>query len=166
MPETKPGSSTQQDISAHPEGAAPLSQQQLAARAPRNRRPSPQMRKVCELMAHEGLSLPQAAKRAEITRDSAVRAFHKANVKTYFNQLVAEIRANAAQQAYLRINHIGQTANSETVKLDANKWVAGVDGIAAVKRIEGRHSVNHTFGGFDFTDAMQDVTPEDDGHTD
>lgn len=119
-----------------------------------------------EIMANEGVALPIAAQRAGASVQAMKQAFRRPHVKQAYNQLIADIRANAAQGAYLRINHISQTAQSETVKLDANKWVAGVDGIAAVKRIEGKHSVNHTFGGFEYGHDMQDVTPGDGGDTD
>jgi hypothetical protein len=108
------------------------------------------MTQVLELMAYEGLSLPHAAQRASMKLESARKAMAKPHTKVAFNQLVAAIRENAGQAAYLRLNHMSQTAQSETVKMEANKWVAGVDGIAALKRVEGKHTVSHTFGGFEY----------------
>ena len=111
---------------------------------------SNQMAQVLEIMAYEGLSLPMAAERVGMKLASAKNAMAKPHTKHAFNQLVAAIRENAGQAAYLRLNHMSQTAASETVRMEANKWVAGVDGIAALKRVEGKHTVSHTFGGFAF----------------
>lgn len=116
----------------------------------RRGRLSAQLKTVIELMAYEGLPLPVAAERANMAVASAKDAFRKPHVKQALNQLVTEIRSGAAQAAYLRINHMSHSVSSEDVKLRANQWVAGVDGIAAVKKVEGRHTHNHTFGGFEF----------------
>lgn len=109
---------------------------------------SPKLATMLEIMAYEGVSLPLAAERAGMAVSSAKKAMAKPHVKTSFNQLVADIRANAGQAAYLRIARLSEEATSETVRLEASKWVAGVDGIAALKKVEGKHSVSHTFGGF------------------
>ncbi len=117
------------------------------------RRMSDQLRTALEAMAHEGLSLPLAAGRAKMAPESLKAAFRRPHVKQAYNQLVMEIRNNAGQSAFLRINHLSQTADSETVKLEANKWVAGVDNIAPIKRVEGRVQVSHSFAGFTFDDG-------------
>lgn len=129
---------------------------------PRRGRFGPQLREAMEAMAHEGISIKDAAIRAKMHIEALRRAFRKTHVKQAYNQLIADIRANAGQLAYLRINHLGQTAISENVKLEANKWVAGVDNIAPIKRVEGRVQVSHSFGGFTFGD--DDVI--DGSHTD
>ena len=125
-------------------------------------RVSPQMREVIRIMAEEGEDLATAAQRVGIVKSSAIRAFNKPHVRSLYNQHVADIRANAAQAAYLRMNHLSKTAKSEQVKAEANKWVAGVDGIAALKRVEGRMHHQHTFGGFDYSEAgpIVDVSPD------
>lgn len=121
-----------------------------------------QLKTALEAMAHEGLSLPLAAAHAKMNILSLKAAFRKNHVKQAYNQLITDIRNNAGQSAYLRINHLSQTADSETVKLEANKWVAGVDNIAPIKRVEGRISHIHAFAGFAFgDDEAVDVTPLD-----
>jgi hypothetical protein len=45
---------------------------------------------------------------------------------------------------------MSETAASETVKLDAYKWIAGVDNIAPIKRVEGRMTHTHAFQWFGF----------------
>lgn len=129
---------------------------------PQRVRISEQMREVIRLMADEGIDIATAAQRVGIVKSSAIRAFNKPHVRSLYNQHVADIRANAAQAAYLRMNHLSKTATSEQVRADANKWVAGVDGIAALKRVEGRMHHQHTFGGFDYSEAgpIVDVSPD------
>lgn len=113
------------------------------------------------LMAEEGLTAIEAAKRVGIRPNNFTRTFNRPEIRAAYNQLLKEIRDNAAQLAYLRINHMGKSANSEHVRLDANKWVAGVDGISPVQKVEGRHLHKVQFGGFDYGDSPLDVTPED-----
>lgn len=119
-------------------------------------------REAFEAMAYEGIDLHSAAQRVGMRPDNLARAFKKKNVRRAYNQLIKAIRENAAQGAYMRINHISKTSASDHVKLDANRWIAGVDGISPVQKVEGRHLHRHDFGGFDYGDAeARDVTPED-----
>jgi hypothetical protein len=118
---------------------------------------STQMKDVLELMAYQGLNVRNAATKIGWEPASAVRAFGRPHVKDAYYQLVREIRSNAAQEAYLRINSMANEADSEHVRLAANQWIAGVDGIAAVKRVEGRMTVSHQFAGFDYGEAMGEV---------
>lgn len=149
-----------QDIGGAARHASLPKARAIPTKASPRARLSNQMTKVLELMAYEGLSLPHAAQRADMKLESARKAMAKAHTKVAFNQLVAAIRENAGQAAYLRLNHMSQTAQSETVKMEANKWVAGVDGIAALKRVEGKHTVSHTFGGFSY--GERDTSTADD----
>jgi hypothetical protein len=113
-------------------------------------------------MAYEGLSLHLAAKQHKIRPDNFTRTFNIPAVRRVYNQLVKSIRDNAGQQAYVRMVNLSQTSQSDHVKLEANKWIAGVDGIAALKRVEGRMQHSHTFGGFDYPEPdTVDVTPLD-----
>ena len=109
-----------------------------------------------ESMAHEGLSLHEAAKRHDMRRDNLRRAFERPQVKAVYNDLVAFVRDNGAQSAYLRIVELSQTAKSETVRLEACKWLAGVDGLSPVKRADLRHVHNVTFKGFDYGDMAKE----------
>jgi len=126
---------------------------------------SAKLKNAIELMASEGLTAKQAAPRAGMKLQSLQKALRRKHVIASVNQLSAEIRSGAAQRAFHRIDHAGATAKSEAVKLEANKWVAGVGNIAPVKRIEGRMSHSVTFGGFDYGETEPepiDVTPGDD----
>tara|TARA_R110002096_G_scaffold316691_1_gene511169 strand:+ start:1082 stop:1438 length:357 start_codon:yes stop_codon:yes gene_type:complete len=103
-------------------------------------------------MATEGLPLPQAAEQANITRDSAARAIKKKHVINLLKQRLKEVRDNAAQEAYLRINHLARTADNKRLAFDASRWVAGVDGISPVQKVQGQHHHSHSFEGFEYPD--------------
>jgi hypothetical protein len=114
-------------------------------------------------MAATGQTLKDSAKATGMNVQAAQRAFRRQHVKRAFNQLVAEVRENAAQQAYLGIVNLSHNAQSDRLKFDTRKWIAGVDGISPVQKVEGRHHHNVQFGGFDYGDEDTiDVTPEDD----
>lgn len=115
-------------------------------------RVSREMIAVLEVMADAGLKIRDAARRVGMNPDSAVRAFNRQHTKAAYNQMVKDIRNNAGQKAFLRINHLAQHADSETVKLEANRWLAGVDGLAPVRRVEGAVAFLHQFSGFDYDD--------------
>ncbi|MFT5799678.1 MAG: hypothetical protein ACI84R_003756 [Candidatus Azotimanducaceae bacterium] len=88
--------------------------------------------------------------------------YAQAHVLQLFNRRVKDVRENAAQGAYLRIAHQLVNSPNEFVKLDANKWVAGVDDISPVQKVEGRHSIARTFTGYEYPDLEPvDVSPED-----
>ena len=115
-------------------------------------RVSAKMQAVVEIMAHEGLSLDVAAKRIKMDQRSARRAFKRPIVRAAFNALVKEVRENSAQQSFLRINNLSQRETNDRLKLEANKWVAGVGGISPVQKIQGQHQVAHSFAGFTYDD--------------
>lgn len=121
-------------------------------------------REALEAMAFEGLPLPYAAKRHDIRPDNLAKAFNKAHVRRAYNQVVKAIRDNAAQAAYMRINHLSMTSKSDQVRFKANEWVAGVDGISRVQKVEGQHHHSHTFGGFEYDDpkTIEGTATEDD----
>lgn len=119
------------------------------------------MRRCVEIMATEGLDLPAAAEKAGIHRDTAVRNMRKPHVLKLFNQMVRDVRDNAAQQAYLRINHASQAAESERLRFDASRWVAGVDGVSPVSKVHGHHYHAHAFAGFEYPDLETEATEAD-----
>lgn len=118
-----------------------------------------------ELMLHEGVSSFLAAKRCGLRPDNLMRARNSKQVVKYWNHTVAQQRANSAQEAFQRINHLSQETQSDHVKLEANKWVAGVGGVAPIKRVEGKFSHSVSFGGFEFDEPEPepiDITPKHD----
>jgi myo-inositol catabolism protein IolC len=129
-------------------------------KVPKAARLSAKMRAVLEHMAETGDDLKTTANLKGMNIQAAQRAFRKPHVKKAFVLMCSEVRDNAAQSAYLRINNMAQTAESERLKFDASKWVAGVDGISPVQKSDNRHQHNVTFGGFTYPDLeAKDVTP-------
>lgn len=125
-------------------------------------RVSAKMRATLEFMASEGLGVKQAAVKAGMKEESAMKAFRKPHIKRLYNQMAKDVIDGAAQAAHLRINHTSKTAASEHVRLEANKWVAGVGGISPVQKVQGQHHHSHQFGGFEYDDPRPvDVTPSD-----
>lgn len=123
---------------------------------------SAETRAAVEHMANTGASCTAAADHAKMTKDGLARALKKPHVKALLNQMIADVRENAAQLAYIRLNVMSQTAVSEHVKADTNKWIAGVDGISPVQKVQGQHHITHKFEGFDYDDPdVVDVTPPD-----
>ena len=89
-----------------------------------------------EAMAYEGVPLRTAADRFDIRQSNLRRSFENPRVKAIYHKLLEYIRQNVGQEAYMRIVELSQSAKSETVRADCNKWLAGVDSIAPVKRVE------------------------------
>lgn len=117
-----------------------------------------------DIMIDKGLSDTYAAQQAGCRLDNLRRSMrHPSNI-AYFNQRISEIRANQGQAAYIRNIELAQTATSEHVKADLNKWLAGVDGISAVQKVSGTMQHNHQFGGFayekpDPAQSAKNITP-------
>lgn len=112
--------------------------------------------KALELMAYEGKSSRTAAQAAGIEHRSLLRALRRPHVQTLINQIFKAMTEGAAHRAFTRMENLAETAQSEHVKESANKWIAGVGGLAPVKRVEGNINHNHTFGGFDYDDPAPD----------
>ena len=108
------------------------------------------LRKAILLMATEGISRPLAAKRVGMRPDNLAAAMRRPQTITLFNQTVRDIRDNAAQAAYLKINHLAETTVNERMKFDSSRWIAGVDGISPVQKVQGTHHHMHQFGGFTY----------------
>ena len=113
-------------------------------------------------MIHRGASPQSAAEAHGIRLTNLRRALARPHVRAAYNQTLKAVRDGAAQQAYLRINGMAQEAQSDRLKFDANRWIAGVDGISPVQKVEGRVSHNVQFTGFDYPDlGAKDITPKD-----
>lgn len=109
---------------------------------------SAQMQGVLQLMIETGAPVRDAARQVGMSPDAAVKAFKRPHVKVLYAQMVREARANAGQRAFLRVDHLSRTADSEHVRLEAGKWIAGVEGIAPLKRVAGVFMHQHQFAGF------------------
>lgn len=115
-----------------------------------------------EEMAYEGKPIALAAKHHKIRTDNLTRAFNRPKIRKVYNQIVKSIKEGAGVQAYIRNIDLSVNSASDHVKADLNKWIAGVDGIAALKRVEGRMHHTHSFDGFEYPDEEPpiDITPD------
>lgn len=119
-------------------------------------------RNAIMLMVWEGYTLRDAALAVGMKVDTFRRNMTKKHVKAVYNQEFNRLKSGAAVQAYTRIAARAAGANSETVAQRADEWLAGVEGISPVKKVEGSHSHSVTFGGFAFARDTVDVTPDHD----
>lgn len=111
-----------------------------------------------EATAYEGLSPHVAADRPGIRKANLLRAFDAPKACAVFQELVEYICQNVGQQAYKRIVELSQTTKSEAVRADCNKWLASVDNIAPMKRVESDHQHQVQFGSF----IVNNCEPDDD----
>ena len=114
-----------------------------------------------ELMAWEGLPLHEAAKRTGMRNDNLRRTFNLPKVQQRWSIVVRHIRKNEGQAAIARISDLSRNANSEHVRLEASKWLAGIEGTAPVTRVQGEFRHRLEFSGYEY--PTLDVTPEKDG---
>lgn len=123
---------------------------EMASKPPIKGRVTPTTRAALEFMAQTGADRPTAAKEVGMHPESLARALRRPHVKAVLNQMIADVRENAAQRAYLRVNNLAATTENERMRFDASRWVAGIDGISPVQKVQGSHHHNHQFGGFEY----------------
>ena len=114
-----------------------------------------------ELMAWEGLPLHEAAKRTGMRNDNLRRSFNLPKVQRRWNLVTRHIRRNEGQAAIARISDLSRNAKSEHVRLEASKWLAGIEGTAPVTRVQGEFRHRLEFSGYEY--PTLDVTPAKDG---
>lgn len=130
---------------------------------------SPRVRKAIAYMVWDAMDRTAAAERAGITSDNLRKALKQPKVKALMAQEFKELREGAPIEAYANIRELGHTAKSEDVRLRSNQWVAGVDGLAPVTKVQGQMKVSHAFEGFAYPGATIEGTAstvpiaEDDG---
>ena len=105
-----------------------------------------------EIMAWQGIPLHKAAELVGMRRDNLERAFNLPHVHQRWNLLTRYIRQGEGQAAVARIAELARTARSEHVRLAANEWLAGVEGVAPISRVQGVFRHTHNFGGFEYPD--------------
>lgn len=102
----------------------------------RKLRISARVKDALSLMVYEGKSRKEAANTAGITDHGLYQALSRPHVKAYRNKLLADLRDSAAARSVARVDRLADTAQSEHVKLEANKWLAGLEGVSPVQRSE------------------------------
>ncbi len=141
---------------------------------PSKGRISPRLRRAVEAIVWEGADRAKAAEIAGMHPNSLRLAFKRPHVKALMRKEFAELREGAPFKAYANIVQLGDAANSEDVRLRANQWVAGVDGLSPVTKVSGQISVRHGFEGYayqppgmaDTSSAIVDAQPIDNNDDD
>ena len=111
------------------------------ARAPKQVRISARVKTAIEQMVDHGRNRAEAAQIAGIADDSLYRALTKPEVLAYRNHRMRVIRESAASRTIAKAEALMDSAESEHVKLDATKWIAGLEGISPVSKSES--VINH-----------------------
>ena len=125
----------------------------------RPKRMSRAMQDAIRLMVWEGKSRKEAASLSGVNEHSLYCALCKPHVVKWQNEQVLALRRGEVGRAYGRIARMAEDAASEHVKLSANQWIAGVDGLAPVSKVDVNARVQHSFVDYDYADAI-DVTPD------
>ena len=93
---------------------------------------------------------------------SLYRAMRLPHVLSALRQEFDNRRSGEPFRAYARQVELAESANSEDVRLRANQWIAGCDGIAPVAKVAIQAQVSHSFDGIGFAPRTVDITPEAD----
>lgn len=93
-------------------------------------------------MVNEGLSRADAATKAGITDNWLYSQMRKPEVLSLQRELMQMLRTSEASRTIARAAKLADTAESEHVKLQANTWLAALEGIAPVQRTENIHHLN------------------------
>lgn len=119
-------------------------------------------RKIMHNMIHKGQSLWDAAIEVNLSFEAAQRLNDKPLFWDTYAQEVEKLRENGSAVAYATIHRLQTQDVGAGVKLNAAKWVAGVDGVAPVTKLEAKHQHHVKFEGFRYErPSMKDVTPGD-----
>ncbi len=102
------------------------------AREPRIR---PALSEAIRFMVFGGLSRQEAAAAVGMSDHGLRKAFHKPHVKKLHAQEVKDLRSGASIRAYSRMVDLAENSRSEHVRFRANVWIAGVGGLASVKKV-------------------------------
>lgn len=90
-------------------------------------------------MVFEGLRRDKAAAKAGIADHTLYQALRKPSVLAYLNSQQQVLRTSAAARSVARIDNLADEAESEHVKLNANTFLLGLEGIQPVQRTENIH---------------------------
>jgi uncharacterized membrane protein YdfJ with MMPL/SSD domain len=97
---------------------------------------TPKQRALVDAMVGDGLPRKDAAKAVGITDETARASLLKPQVLAYLNQQKEMLRTSLQPRALLRIGSLIDKADSDRVRLDAAKYIDGMD--------RGAHQVGAT----------------------
>ena len=115
--------------------------------------------KAIHAIVWDGASRSEAAHTAGLKEDSLYRAMRLPHVLSALRQEFENRRTAEPFRAYARQVKLGESATSEDVQERANRWIAGVSGLAPVSKVAIRAQVSHSFDGIGFAPRTVDITP-------
>lgn len=140
-----------------------LTVQHERAAAPRQVRISRNVRRAIDAMVLQGEKRARAAEIAGITDEAMRKAMHKPEVLAYMNTQQQALRTSAAARSIARIDNLADGSDSDHVKLDANKFLLGIEGVSPVQKSESINVHKHLMPGL--TIVMGAWSPHgDDAH--
>lgn len=107
---------------------------------PRQVRISRKVRDAVALMVYQGMKRDEAAEEVGLKPQSLYVAFRKNEVRALLNEMLADLRQSAAARSIARVDRLADTAESEHVRLQANTFLLGIEGV----RPSERHVHDHT----------------------
>jgi hypothetical protein len=110
--------------------------------AERKTRLSAKVRAALSYMVEEGLSRKAAAEKAGCSNHWLYQRLREPSVLAFRAELMDVLRSSEASRTIARAATLADGAVSEHVRLQANTWLGGLDGIAPIDRSVIEH--NHT----------------------
>jgi transposase-like protein len=107
--------------------------------AERKTRISAKLREAIRLMVEEGMNRSDAAQKVGMKDNSLYVALRRPEVLAVRTRLMKVLRESEASRTISRVARLADTAQSEHVRLGANEFLAGIEGIAPVARGEVVH---------------------------
>ena len=126
----------------------------------REPRISAKVRVAINAIVWDAADRTEAAKAAGLKPDSLYRAMRLPHVLSALNQEFENRRTSEPFRAYARQVKLAETSGSDDVRERANRWIAGVSGLAPVAKVAIQAQVSHTFDGIGFAPRTVDITPD------
>jgi hypothetical protein len=102
-------------------------------------RVSAKVRVAIEKMVDHALTRQEAAKVAGLTDHALYCALRKPHVQAYRHERMEVLRSSEASRTIARAAKLADGSESDHVKMAANVWLAGIDGLSPVARSESLH---------------------------
>lgn len=109
-------------------------------KTPKQVRISRKVRDAVELMISQARKRADAAQQAGLTDDALYRALKKPEVQALMRERLADLRKSEAARSIARMADIADTGRSEAAKVEANKWLAGIEGVRPAERVQHDHT--------------------------
>ena len=106
---------------------------------------SPQLKQAIELIVQEGKTLADAAQAVGLKKESLQKSLKKPHVAQFKTRVFSVFKDGLAEASLSRVSELAMTAKSESVRLDANKTLMGLDErFQPTSKVKHQHSGNVT----------------------